>query len=774
VTHVSCDARRWYAEGLGWDVVPVWGVGADGACGCGAPGCADAGKHRADAWLGTPWQSWPDDLNIGALHETAGIVVLSVDVHRRGASTIDAVAVEASADLRDTWVVQAGLHHGQRTEHRYFRLPAALLSTAGVSLRRSVPGHVLGVSVYYDRYTVVPPSSHASGETYAWDAALRPGTVPLAELPATLAATLRTDVPGTAVPGGPVVGGTDWSDAGRVQRLTVQRRRAGLKTAAVELYQRFNGSKLETATWLYRLAELAGLTVDDEELQLVSYVDMADAAARGRGAGGGVGGPGSVGGTGGGGPGDDDSIGPPGQVGHRTTTENGNGRRLVDLWGDDLRYTPGQGWYYWTGDGWAHDVERLKLMSLVRELPVHVVSELPNWLPTDHATVIDWAARSKAANVMKKTAELASNDPRVYLQGSSWDSDQFTLGVANGVVDLRTGELLPASRDQLITKRTPIAYVPGKKDVRWDIFLDQATNGDKEYQAWLQRAVGYTLTGDTREEKLFVVYGPPGSGKSTFLDIVTALLGSYAITLDAAVIMQDRPGAAQQDYYFNAQIAGTRLIAVSELPDAQNMKEAAVKRLTGGDTMVGRHPGERPFTFTSHAKLWVATNHQPRIDDIAMWRRLLALPFTYVPQVVDKSLKPYLRDPEGGLGAALAWAAEGAVRWSASRDGIGACEVVKRATEEYRQNEDRIGIFLAEEATSAEGTTVDLQDLHAAYDSWSQERLEKPMGQTAFRKKLVERGIQVDKSGRTTIIRGWSLVPRPVENTWDRALRVAR
>lgn len=471
-----------------------------------------------------------------------------------------------------------------------------------------------------------------------------------------------------------------------------------------------------------------------------------------------------------------------GEPGKRTLSDTGNGRRLIDSFGPAVRYTPGLGWFHWNNGYWKPDPESLEVMELAKKLAPIIASEVVKYDDTDKQNeVIKWAQLSKSNARLRSAIENANSDPRIIVGVENWDADENLLGVANGVIDLRTGELLRGRPDLYITRRAPVAYNPGIRNVRWDQFIDFATGGDKELQDWIQRAAGYSLTGSSKYDLMFLVYGPPGSGKNTLVEALVKCLGTqqYAWPMDSSILAQGDGHASSADLYHWAELRGRRLVWVDELPDNERLKENSVKKLTGSSEISARSPGERPFTFQSQAKLWVTTNHRPIITDDAMWRRIRPIPLTRIPENPDPDLKEYIFDPEGGLPAVLAWAVEGAIKvmGSANRDALGWCSAVSEASEMYRKNEDRIGLFLGEETKESEGAQTQVKSLYMVYRVWSEERGEKPMTQIAFHRKLVERNLEVDGTGAHAVIRGRSLMPRVVstaEVDWGMAARFAR
>ena len=458
------------------------------------------------------------------------------------------------------------------------------------------------------------------------------------------------------------------------------------------------------------------------------------------------------------------------QVGKRTLSDTGNGRRLIDTFGKGVRYTPGLGWFTWNGNYWKPDAEDLEMLELTKRLAPIIASEVVQYSDSDKQNeVVKWASQSKSNSRLKSAIENANSDPRVLVPVDVWDSSEHLLGVQNGVIDLRTGELLRGRPDLHITRRAPVAYNPGLRNIRFEQFLDFATGGDKEFQDWLQRAAGYTLTGLRKYDVMFLVYGPAGSGKNTLVEAIVKCLGTkeYAWAMDSSILAAGDGQANGSDLYHWAEIRGRRMVWVDELPDSERLKENSVKKLTGSSEIPARSPGEKPFTFQSQAKLWITTNHRPIINDDAMWRRIRAIPMIHVPEKPDPDLKEYLFDPEGGLAAVMAWAVEGAVKVlnSGERDALGTCRIVSEASEMYRKNEDRMGLFLLEETIQGEGTSVYVKHLYSQYRFWAEDRGERPMTMTAFQKKLLERSITIEGVGSRATVVGYASMPKVVSSS---------
>ncbi len=451
-----------------------------------------------------------------------------------------------------------------------------------------------------------------------------------------------------------------------------------------------------------------------------------------------------------------------GTPGERTMTDTGNGRRLVDAFGNVLRYTPGLGFFLWNQEYWNPDVEELGLREHTKKLSAIIGAEAA--VMTDKEQIKNankWAKDTKSNARQFAAIESAKSDERIGVPVEFWDADPHLLGVKNGVVNLKTGELIKGRADLHITRRAPVAYQPGFGSLkRFQDFLDFGTHGDKEYQAWLQRAAGYTLTGLHTYDVMFLVYGPPGTGKNVLVEAIVKALGTkqYALPLPSEVLGSGDGKSNQSDQYYWAEMRGRRMIWIDELPETERMKENAVKKLTGSSEIQARSPGERPFTFESQAKLWTTTNHRPIITDDAMWRRLRPIPWDRQPQVSDPTLKAFIHDPDGGLPAVLAWAVEGAqiILNSTEPDALGWCTRVSEAHEIYRKNEDRMGMFLEEEMTAAPTAEISIKAMYGPYQAWSEGRGERAMSQIAFTRKLQDRGVQVTGTGSRAMVLGFT------------------
>ena len=242
-------------------------------------------------------------------------------------------------------------------------------------------------------------------------------------------------------------------------------------------------------------------------------------------------------------------------------------------------------------------------------------------------------------------------------------------------------------------------------------------NGNEKLIAYLQKAVGYTLTGDTSEQVLHFLYGLGANGKSTFLETIMAMLGDYAKqTSTETILVKKMTGGIPNDL---AGLKGARLVSAQEVESGRRLAESLVKQLTGGDTISARFLHGEFFDFKPTFKLWISGNSKPvvRGGDYAIWRRIRLIPFTVQipPEEQDRRLSEKLR---GELPGILNWSLAGCLAWQ--REGLTPPEEVTAATESYRDEMDIIGQFIGERCLMGPEYKVTAKKLYAAFVEWSE------------------------------------------------------
>jgi putative DNA primase/helicase len=418
-------------------------------------------------------------------------------------------------------------------------------------------------------------------------------------------------------------------------------------------------------------------------------------------------------------------------------TDLGNAERFVAQHGENVRYCYQWGkWLVWTGARWERD-EAGKVHRLAKET-VRSIYEEAAAAEDDgrRKELAKHATRSEAEPRIRAMLELAKSE--VPVSPEELDADPWVLNCKNGTVDLvGSGELMPHRREDLITKIAPVEYDPGAAAPTWEAFLERVLPGEG-LRAFVQRAVGYSATGDTSEQCMVINYGIGANGKSTFQEALVAALGDYAVRTPTEMLLAKRAGGIPNDV---ARLKGARFVAASETEEGRRLAESLIKDLTGQDTISARFMRAEWFDFRPTHKLWLSTNHKPEIrgTDNAIWRRIRLVPWSVAipPAQQDKKLLTKLRKELPGI---LAWAVRGCLQWQ--REGLGEPEEVRRATGEYRAEMDLLRDFFAERCVIADDAWAMAADLLAAYDRWRVPNNERELTMTKFGRMLVERGFR--------------------------------
>lgn len=432
------------------------------------------------------------------------------------------------------------------------------------------------------------------------------------------------------------------------------------------------------------------------------------------------------------------------------TTDTGNAERMVARHGQDLRFChPWQKWLAWDGCRWRID-DTAEVRRRAKETARSIYAEAATLAGSDQAAegrrkeLGAWARRSEARDRRSAMSELAQSEEGIPVLPEQLDADPWQLNCLNGALDLRTGELHPHQRGNLFTKLAPVAYDPRATCPTWLAFLHSIMGGSEELIGFLQRFVGYSLTGAIREHVLVICYGTGSNGKSTFLDTVVWMMGDYAWQAPPDLLMLKSMDAHPTDM---AGLFGVRFAACIETASGRRLDEARMKMLTGGDRVTARRMREDFWTFRPTHKLALGTNHKPVVatTDHGTWRRQKLVPFTVTitPEQQDKQLPEKLR---GELPGILRWALEGCLAWQ--REGLGDAEAIREATEAWRDESDALGGFLATCCEQTPRATVQAKDLYARYLAYSEANSEEPLRQKPFGQKLAERGFTATKGAK--------------------------
>ncbi len=439
-------------------------------------------------------------------------------------------------------------------------------------------------------------------------------------------------------------------------------------------------------------------------------------------------------------------------------TDLGNAERFLARHSHYVRYCSDFGkWFFWDSRRWQEDSTGtiVQLAAATVRAMLDEAKTLPkNGKDSPSLKLTAHARRSESHAKIEAMLGLARS--WVGVTAEELDPDPWLLNCKNGVLDLRSGELLDHRADNLITKLVPYDYDPKAQCPNWLNFLDQIFDGNDHLIGYIQRAVGYALTGVIREQCLFFLHGGGANGKSTFLHVVQDIIGDYGRDTPTESLMIKQNEGISNDI---ARLKGARLVTAVETEADRRMAESLVKRLTGGDTITARFMRQEFFQFRGTFKIFLAANHKPGIrgTDDAIWRRIKLIPFNVqIPEAnQDPELPDKLKTEAAGI---LNWMVAGCRQWQ--KHGLGEPAEVTDATAVYRDEMDYLGPFLQDCCIEDPTEECPAGDLYRIYRQYCEHNKEKAVSQTRFGLLLSERtGAKKGLSGhqRTRVYQGLTL-----------------
>jgi putative DNA primase/helicase len=701
----------------GWHVFPCHSPTEKG-CSCRRADCEDIGKHpRIKAWQNHAttdettirrwWKTWPQANVAIATGATSGLVVLDTDSYKGGDETLRDLE-QSYRPLPET-VQQltggGGVHY--------------LFAHPGSPVKNRVETLGAGLDIRGDGgYIIAAPSLHTSGKQYAWEVLHEPDDTALAPMPDWLRVLCQDHTRQTTIDASAPI--PDHSRNDTLFRLGSSMRAKGFQESAIyaALWET-NEAQCQPPLGADEVRKIAHstcrYTAGTATLRTSTNTPQGEAGA----------------------------PAPPSTEAPLPYSDCTNAMTFVREHGTDLRYCyPWNAWLVWTGTHWQRDTSgevMRRAKQTIKRMARHVED-------LDGAAAQALLAHVKGSLSTAKLEALVRNaqsEPGMQVQPDDLDRNLWALNCANGTLDLRTGILRPHTQADLLTKCLDIAYTPDAPCPTWDTFLwrimggsqgdddpetmsaldlENRTKADaraRELIAYLQRTAGYTLTGSTREQCMFLCHGPTKTGKSTYLATLRRLLGAYGKQTDMQTFMhKDRP-EVRNDL---ADLAGARFVYAVESQEGKRLAEGLVKQMTGGvDGMKARFLYEELFEFKPQFKAYLGTNHLPMIKDSddAIWERIRRIPFTcQIPKADrDKTLEETLASELPGI---LAWAVRGCLAWQRLND-LHEPDPVIEATTTYRSDMDTIGRFLGECCLVHQDTRVKAGVLYERYKRWCDE-----------------------------------------------------
>lgn len=435
----------------------------------------------------------------------------------------------------------------------------------------------------------------------------------------------------------------------------------------------------------------------------------------------------------------------------------GNAERLISVYGKDMRFSPNRGkWLIWSGKHWRIDgdgqAERMaqKIVKMIQAAGDEInIEDDPD---KEYKKMIKtFVLKSEGDGRIKAMLNQAKVLHGVPIGTGDTDKDIYLMNFRNGTLDLRTGKLKAHDRKDNITKLVNMDFVPGADCPNWESFLDKIFLGDKELIEYIQKTVGYSLTGAITEQCFYMLYGNGANGKSTFLKAIEDIMGDYSDSLKGSSLMVKRnDDGARGDL---AKLQGKRFVTSSELNEGQTFDESLIKALTGGDTIPVRYLYGEEFPLKPEFKLWIGTNEKPKVKgtNLGIWRRVRLIPFLHTFKDEEKNENFYEECLQPELPGILNWAVEGCIQWL--EEGISIPDKVKAAVEDYRGEMDTIEHFLTDCCIAGEEYSAKITDMYDAYCKWCSDNREHELSNIKFSKKLKEKGYE---QSRTSYSRTWT------------------
>jgi len=432
-------------------------------------------------------------------------------------------------------------------------------------------------------------------------------------------------------------------------------------------------------------------------------------------------------------------------------TDSTNAERLCNEHGEHIRYMSAwKKWIVWNGKRWKTDDSG----ALISEKCLSTIRNLHNeQLRTgDHRERMEiekFAKISENARRRKSCLEMATQIDKINITSEQLDNNAWLLNCQNGTLNIQTKEFTEHKQNDFITKISNVDYDPTADCPMWKQFIREIMDFKTDVINFLQTACGWAITGDTREQTMFILYGSGANGKSTFLNVILSLLGDYAMSTNTETFMRKTGEQITNDI---ARLRGARFVTTTEAEEGRRLSEPLIKKITGNDPMTARFLYGEYFNFIPNFKIFMATNHKPVIKgtDYGIWRRIKLIPFTTrIPEEKqDKLLEEKLKKEASGI---LNWLLEGTAKWQ--KEGLHAPSIVTEATDEYRGEMDVIGNFIKNRCIAKSGLKIRIWELYKAYSDWCDTNNEHAVSERFFTMRLKDMGYE---QCRNSEARFWS------------------
>uniref|UniRef100_A0A6M3JVA6 Putative DNA primase n=1 Tax=viral metagenome TaxID=1070528 RepID=A0A6M3JVA6_9ZZZZ len=411
------------------------------------------------------------------------------------------------------------------------------------------------------------------------------------------------------------------------------------------------------------------------------------------------------------------------------TSDANNAGLLIEQFDGNMLYCPEmRSWYGWDGKRWVPDSGQIyQVAKRVAGVWDNEAKECDN---TTRKNLLKFSAYCESLVGLKAMIHLAQMDADIQINTNAFDRNPMVLNADNGMIDMEAMKYVDFDSREFITHKADVSYVRGARNKIWESFLEDIIPSE-ETRLFVQAAVGYSVTGLTNEDKVFILFGDGCNGKSTFVSTIINLLGTYASQASSDLLLRKRSSGPRNDMFV---LMGKRFVAATETGESCQLDENVIKQMTSGERVSVNPKYKSQLEFTPTWKTWLSTNHEPSITgtDFAIRRRLLLIPFNVqIPSnKIDVKLRTYLANNYEGRSGILNWILDGVQLW---RDnGLLLPEQVLNFTKCYHDDQDSIGHFVTERCIVEEGAMVAKNTLFSAYVAYCKQVNEKIRTKNAF------------------------------------------
>jgi P4 family phage/plasmid primase-like protien len=427
-----------------------------------------------------------------------------------------------------------------------------------------------------------------------------------------------------------------------------------------------------------------------------------------------------------------------------------NAHRFAIKWADTTKHD-GNCWYYWKGTHWQCDENNIEITARASKTVTDMRDELQEPLDSDVQKALQqWIIKSQKHAQIKAILPLAAALPAHRVHRDDFDKNPYLINCKNGIVDIRTGELQPHDPELMCSRLVNVNYNPDADSSLWEEFMLNIMPGgdgtpDMDMVRFLHDAIGYSFTGLQTHAAFFFCYGQGHNGKSTMLETLVSIAGSYGTTVNKNNLMLRSEEASASPGI--AKLQHLRFGAVSEVTPGDKLNEGTVKMLTGGDRVPARYLYQNEITFEPTHHLWGAGNQKPAINgrDEGIWRRIHLIPFNASFTDPDTSIKERFLSDDATREGILSWIVRGAYHWYNNGCKLSKPLRMEIAIAAYRLDMDSVAQFLDEECLIGKDYIEDHVRLYKAYEAFCASSRLSALGKPKFKEALKERGIDPDK-----------------------------